>query len=228
MIPLSKDEVEQIFNHLDNTNLHKEKSTFYKLQYYYARRSDEIAELKVSDIDFDLNRITFSIAKKRSKSERPQINLTLIPKVRDDLKKIIADNKLNGDDYIFIKEIDGKDSYKRKVRMYLERNSSKITENLFGKKIRLNTHDFRRLGGQHLYLAGYKVEHLQKLYQHNDINQTIEYLQIDEIVIDNLLNFYCWFFFNNFLFLHNIITMHLPIIFKPLTQFLIIYNNYDK
>ena len=53
MIPLNKDEVEEFFDYLDNTNLHKTKATFYKLQYYYARRSAEIVSLKVSDIDFE-------------------------------------------------------------------------------------------------------------------------------------------------------------------------------
>ena len=65
MIPLSKEEIEEIFNYLDNTKLHKTKSLFYKLQYYYARRSEEIVTIKVSDIDFNLNRITINIAKRR-------------------------------------------------------------------------------------------------------------------------------------------------------------------
>ena len=188
MIPLNKDEVEEFFNYLDNTNLHKTKATFYKLQYYYARRSEEIVSLKVSDIDLELNRITFPIAKKRKEAT---INLKLIPKVKDGLRKIITDNQLNDDDYIFIDDTDEKETYKRNLRVYLERNSCKITKQLFGKEIKLNSHDFRRLGGQHLYLAGYPVEHLQKLYQHVSIDQTIEYLQIDTIVVDNLLNYYC-------------------------------------
>ncbi len=188
MIPLTKDEIEEIFNYLDSTNLHKTKSLFYKLQYYYARRSEERGTIKVSDIDFNLNRITINIAKKKTNAP---INLKLIPKVRDGLLEIIEEKNLDHDDYIFIDDISNKDSYKRTMRKYLERNSCKITKELFGKEIKLNTHDFRRLGGQHLYLAGYKLEHLQELYQHIDINQTIAYLQIDEIVIDNLLNYYC-------------------------------------
>lgn len=188
MIPLTHDEVEEIFNYLDNTKLHKAKSLFFKLQYYYGRRSEEIVRLKVCDIDLVQNRITFQIAKKKEKST---INLTLIPKVREGLVAIIEEENLQDDDYIFIDTLESKDTYKRTVRKFLERNSCKITGKLFGKEIKLNTHDFRRMGGQHLYLAGYKVEHLQKLYQHVDINQTIDYLQIDEIVIDNLLNYYC-------------------------------------
>ncbi|MBQ6630858.1 MAG: tyrosine-type recombinase/integrase [Romboutsia sp.] len=188
MIPLTKEEVEEIFNYLDNTNLHKTKSLFYKLQYYYARRSEEIVTLKVKDIDFNLNRITINIAKKKKEAD---INLKLIPKVKDGLLRVIEENNLEADDFIFIEDENKKDTYKRTLRKYLERNSCKITRELFNKEIPLNTHDFRRLGGQHLYLAGYKLEHLQELYQHIDINQTIDYLQIDEIVIDNLLNYYC-------------------------------------
>ena len=85
MIPLSKEEIEEIFNYLDNTNLHKTKSLFYKMQYYYARRSEEIAVLKVRDVDFDLNRITFTIAKKKDKTVK---QLKLIPV--DSLANFIA------------------------------------------------------------------------------------------------------------------------------------------
>ena len=41
-----------------------------------------------------------------------------------------------------------------------------------------------------MYLARTKIEHLQELYQHIDINTTITYLQIDTIIIDNLLDTY--------------------------------------
>ena len=34
MIQLSKAEIEEIFNYLDNTKLHGDKSLFYKMQYY--------------------------------------------------------------------------------------------------------------------------------------------------------------------------------------------------
>ena len=196
MIPLTKEDIEAIFNYLDNTNLHKDKSLFYKMQYYYARRSEEIALLKVKDIDFNLNRITFNIAKKKDKTVK---NVKLIPAVRNHLLEYIDEKGLDPEDFIFIEAEDGateeeikskKDSLKRKLRMYLERNSCKITRELLGKEVKLNTHDFRRLRGQHMYLAGAKIEHLQELYQHIDINQTITYLQIDEIIIDNLLDNY--------------------------------------
>ena len=196
MIQLSKAEIEEIFNYLDNTKLHGDKSLFYKMQYYYARRSEEITVLRVKDIDFDLNRITFNIAKKKDKTVK---QLKLIPVVKDHLHSYIEEKALAPDDFIFIdvdpeateEEIKSKkDSFKRKLRKYLERNSCKITRELFNKNIKLNTHDFRRLRGQHMYLAGAKIEHLQELYQHIDINTTITYLQIDTIIIDNLLDSY--------------------------------------
>lgn len=188
MIPLTHDEVEDFFNYLDNNYFHKAALLFLKLQYYYGRRSEEIVRLRVCDLDLVQNRITFHIAKKKEDST---INLRLIPKVCDGLDALIKKMDLQGEDYIFIYTIDDNDTYIRTVREFLERESCKITGKLFGKQIMLNTHDFCRMGGQHLYLAGYKLEHLQKLYQHVDINHTIDYLQIDEIDIDNLLDYYC-------------------------------------
>ena len=47
------------------------------------------------------------------------------------------------------------------MRTYLERNSNKIIKSLADKDITLNTHDFRRLRGQHLYLARNDLEIIQ-------------------------------------------------------------------
>ena len=66
-------------------------------------------------------------------------------------------------------------------------NSPKDIKKLFNKDVTLGTHDFRRLGGQQLYLKGVDLEILQKLYYHDDLNQTIDYLQIQELEINNML-----------------------------------------
>ena len=51
----------------------------------------------------------------------------------------------------------------------------------------MNTHDFRRLRGQHLYLAGNSIEVIQKLYYHKSVDQTLDYLQIHEIEVNKML-----------------------------------------
>lgn len=73
------------------------------------------------------------------------------------------------------------------MRTYLERNSNKIIKKVIEKDITLTTHDFRRLRGQHLYLAGNDLEIIQSLYAHNSLDQTIEYLQIKEIEVNKML-----------------------------------------
>ncbi|MDR0912638.1 MAG: hypothetical protein LBM96_08595 [Methanobrevibacter sp.] len=73
------------------------------------------------------------------------------------------------------------------MRIYLERNSRNLIEVITNKEnINLNTHDFRRLRGQHLYLAGNNIEIIQKLYI-KSVDQTLDYLQIREIEVNKML-----------------------------------------
>lgn len=183
MIELTENQVKEFFAYVGKDYKHQAKALFYQLQYYYGRRSEEIVRLRVCDIDFERNRITFPVAKKRDKEA--SINLVLLPQVADALAEL-AQGK-GDEDYLFIEDESKKDAYKRTVRRYLERNSFDITKELFGIGVSLNTHDFRRMRGQHIYLQGGKLEHIQKMYQHQSIDQTIVYLQIDEIIVDNLL-----------------------------------------
>lgn len=110
-----------------------------------------------------------------------------MPELVDDLQKHIAENQLSNDDYIFIEDIDKKDNFKRNFRSYLKRNSCKLTQELLNKPLNLGTHDFRRLRGQHLLSDGIGIEKLQKLYQHEDVNTTMIYLQVEETEISNVL-----------------------------------------
>lgn len=72
------------------------------------------------------------------------------------------------------------------MRTYLERNSNKLIKSLT-KDVTLNTHDFRRVRGQHLYLADNDLEIIQSLYAHNSLDQTIEHLQIKEMEVNKML-----------------------------------------
>lgn len=186
MIDITAQEVFKLLNYIQQDKQHSAKGLFLKLQYIYARRSDEIATLKVNDIDFNNGCIKFNIAKKRTK-ETPTINLVLMPELSDDLQKIIADNNLTDNDYIFISDISKKDGFKRNLRSYLERNICKLTGTVLNKPLNLGTHDFRRLRGQHLLSDGIGLEVLQKLYQHEDVSTTMIYLQVEESEISNVL-----------------------------------------
>lgn len=184
MINLTDKEILEYLNFIQTKDIHKAKALFFKLQYYYARRSEEIAILKVQDIDFNNNSISFDIAKKK---EETRLNILLLEDVKKDLLEHIERNDLRPEDYIFLEDISKKDSFKRNLRDYLDRNSNKDIKQLFNKDVTLKTHDFRRLGGQQLYLKGVELEVLQKLYYHDDLNQTIDYLQIQELEINNML-----------------------------------------
>lgn len=72
MIDITAQEVFKILNHIQQDKQHSAKGLFLKLQYIYARRSDEIASLKVSDIDFANGYITFCIAKKKGQKMHQQ------------------------------------------------------------------------------------------------------------------------------------------------------------
>ena len=83
MIDMNVQETYDVINAIERQPKHFEKGLFYKLQYVYARRSDEIANLKVEDLDFENGCIKFHIAKKRSE-KAPTINLNLFPELTDE------------------------------------------------------------------------------------------------------------------------------------------------
>lgn len=180
MINLNKQEVSLFLQKVKEDKKHYNKYLFYQLQYFYGRRSEEIASLKVDNIDFDKKEISFNLAKKK---EETKLTLMLPDNLAKDIKKQIA----NKSDYLFVEDENKTEGFKRNMRNYLERNSRKLISELTGKEITLNTHDFRRLRGQHLYLARYDLEIIQSLYAHNSLDQTIEYLQIKEIEVNKML-----------------------------------------
>ncbi len=184
MINLNKEEISLFLHKVKEDPKHFNKYLFYKLQYFYGRRSKEIAELKISDIDFDKKEITFDLAKKKQETK---LNLILPDDLAIELKQYIEDKNKTIDDYLFVENNAKIDGFKRNIRTYLERNSDKLIKGLTKKDITLATHDFRRLRGQHLYLAGNDLEIIQSLYAHNSLDQTIEYLQIKEIEVNKML-----------------------------------------
>ncbi len=184
MINLNKEEISLFLHKIKEDPKHFNKYLFYKLQYFYGRRSKEIAELKMSDIDFDKKEITFDLAKKK---ETTKLTLILPIDIAKEIAKQIDENNKTNDNYLFVENDAKIDGFLRNMRTYLERNSSKLIKSLADKDITLNTHDFRRLRGQHLYLAGNDLEIIQSLYAHNSLDQTIEYLQIKEIEVNKML-----------------------------------------
>ncbi|WP_409200036.1 tyrosine-type recombinase/integrase [Methanobrevibacter sp. DSM 116169] len=181
MINLNKQEILLFLHKIKEDEKHFNKYLFYKFQYFYGRRSQEIASLRIDDIDFDKKEITFDLSKKK---EETKLTLILPDAIVKDIKKQIANKE---QDFLFVEDKIKINALKRNMRMYLERNSNKIIDELVNKDITLNTHDFRRLRGQHLYLAGYDLEIIQSLYAHNSLDQTVEYLQIKEIEVNKML-----------------------------------------
>lgn len=203
MINLKKEEINLFLHKVKEDPKHFNKYLFYKLQYFYGRRSQEIANLKISDIDFDKKEITFDLAKKKQDTE---LTLIMPDDIANEIKQQFEKNinakyedianeieqKLENDEevpeyYIFVGNSAKIDGFKRNMRTFLERNSKKLIKGLTEKEITLNTHDFRRLRGQHLYISGNDLEIIQSLYAHNSLDQTIEYLQIKEIEVNKML-----------------------------------------
>jgi len=184
MINLNKEELSLFLHKVKEDKKHFNKYLFCKLQYFYGRRSQEVAIIKINDIDFEKKEITFDLAKKKQETK---LNLILPDDLASEIKQYIEDNDKSIDDYLFVENDVKIEGFKRNIRTYLERNSNKIIKQLTKKDITLATHDFRRLRGQHLYLAGNDLEIIQSLYAHNSLDQTIEYLQIKEIEVNKML-----------------------------------------
>jgi len=203
MINLKKEEINLFLHKIKEDPKHFNKYLFYKLQYFYGRRSQEIATLKMSDINFNKKEITFELAKKKQDTKLTLIMPDDIAKeikqqfeknaktkndeISNEIKQESENDTKTQEDYIFIENRAKNDGFLRNMRTYLERNSNKLIKGLTDKDINLNTHDFRRLRGQHLYLAGNDLEIIQSLYAHNSLDQTIEYLQIKEIEVNKML-----------------------------------------
>lgn len=120
MINLNKEEISLFLHKVKEDPKHFNKYLFYKLQYFYGRRSQEIAILKINDIDFDKREITFDLAKKKQDTK-----LTLV--LSDDIAKEIKQQfeKTNSkSDYIFVENDYKIDGFKRNMRTFLERNSN--------------------------------------------------------------------------------------------------------
>ncbi|KZX16736.1 phage integrase family protein [Methanobrevibacter cuticularis] len=171
MINLKKEEINLFLHKVKEDPKHFNKYLFYKLQYFYGRRSQEIVMLKITDINFDKKEITFDLAKKKQETK---LTLILLDDIGDEIKQQIGNNTKTPNDYIFVDNETKLDGFKRNMRTYLERNSNKIIKQLTNKNITLNTHDFRRLRGQHLYLVGNDLEIIKSLYAHNSLDQTID------------------------------------------------------
>lgn len=121
------------------------------------------------------------------KKQETKLNLILPDDLYKEIAKQINENNKLHNDYLFLEKDVKIDGFLRNMRTYLERNSNKLIKELTDKDITLNTHDFRRLRGQHLYLAGNELEIIQSLYAHKSLDQTIEYLQIKEIEVNKML-----------------------------------------
>lgn len=204
MINLNEAEVIQILETIASKQKHQEKSLFFKIQYAYARRGVEIASLKVSDIDFTKEKaITFAIAKKRDKKVTTTLTIDANPtsfisksNLVKELKAFIKSKGLSADDYLFLDHekisTEGlekvRENYLANLRRFLKRDTCKNAILLAtNKDIVLDQHDFRRMRGQHLYLAGVGLETLRQLYQHEDVKQTSTYLQVDDLIVSNVL-----------------------------------------
>lgn len=170
MINLTKEDVQTFLEAIPTKHL--DKKLFYKLQYFYCRRSIEVLNLKVSSIDFKQDTITFDIAKKK---EKTSFMLPLEKSLKQELIGYIKTSKLEDNDNLFKNTIG---AYKK----YLERNSKKILIENLGVDIKLSTHDFRKLGSQHLYLDGLELETIQRILKHEDLKTTLIYLQIDDLI----------------------------------------------
>ena len=124
MINLNKEEIILLLYKIKEDPKHFEKYLFYKLQYFYARRSQEIATLKVNDFNFITNEIIFHIAKKKDETK---LTLKMIQDIGKDIKKLMEDKQLNNNDYLFLKT-SNEENFKRNMRTYLERNSTKLVK----------------------------------------------------------------------------------------------------
>lgn len=215
MIKLSEKELDLFLYRIKRDKKHFEKYVFLKLQYLYGRESNEIANLKANDINIYKNEITFNITTKNKKTQLklPLLEDTVddiktilgetytpIYDIQEETNEeassfeecldIICGSRDTGEKnpFVFIGIEENEENFKKNIRTFLKRNSEKLIMEIAGRKdISLTTDDFRKLRGQHLYLKGHDINTIQKLYNHTTTEQTINFLEINEIEIRKML-----------------------------------------
>jgi len=168
-IVLSRDEIEQIINVIENQK-HK---LLVSLSYASGLRVSEAVNLKIKDLN--LEELTIHIKNAKGAKDR----LTIFPeKLKTEIYKLVASK--NFDDYVFISERGGK---------LTERTAQKIFENALKKtKIQKEAtfHSLRHSFATHLLENGVDIRYIQELLGHQNIKTTQLYTKVTNPNLKNI------------------------------------------
>lgn len=132
----------------------------FKLIYIYGRNAGEVLKLKVKDIDFNENLISFELFDGRK-------SFMLHDDVRDDLVTFTSD--LNSDDFLFVHVDESMDMAIKKLNYYLHKTIDSLNRHIDFGCPKLTTKDFRILRGQHLFLDGAEIHTIHELYNNSNL-----------------------------------------------------------
>ena len=160
---LSVNQVKQIYNAPSNFR----DRVLIKTLYYAGLRRFEASELKVPDIDFNLNRIVVVKGKGNKMRIVPIIDMDY----KADLKHLIGERR---EGYVFVSIKGGKVSV-RQINHIVEFAGKKanITHPNPHQK-HINPHLFRHSIIRHLKSLGFQAEWLQNFAGHNSITTTMD------------------------------------------------------
>ena len=172
---LSKEKTYDLLDKISEDN--EEYGLVFKLCYVYGRLISEIYSLDNADVDFDEDKITFTINNVR-------VDYPLHSSVKIDLKRQVNETS----NYLFQHIAVGLDNFASRLNYYLKKWDSYCG-------VHITPRDFKRLRGQHLVLDGVPIGLVQELFRGRNISSTKRFIGYEDLLdikdVDSLEDIFC-------------------------------------
>ncbi len=162
-VVLSKEEVKRLFNSINNTK-HK---LMIQLMYSSGLRVSELLNLIVEDLEIDKN-YGFVRGGKGNKDRL----FIVANNLKDEIKKLIVDEKLNEDSFLFKSNRNKK--YSVRSLQQIIKKASKLAK----IKKSVSCHTLRHSFATHLIENGYDVSNVQAMLGHKSPETSLIYIHL--------------------------------------------------
>lgn len=162
VVKISKEKTKLLLNMISEDNF--EYGLIFKLCYIYGRQISEVYNLHSSDVNFDVDKISFKI-------NNEYVKYNIHDSVRDDLLEYC--NGLDG--YLFTDISLNFDNFISRLNYYLKKYDDYCG-------VHISPRDFKKLRGQHLITDGVSVSMVQVLYHGADITSTKRFLNYNGLL----------------------------------------------
>lgn len=182
--PLTEEEVDRLINEPSNTR----DRLIIAMLYYTGLRANEIANMKVGDVDLEKRLVHVRAENaKTGKSRRVRIPRRLVPLIKTWLERD-RPSYLGSQDSLclFISKADG-GLCNKQIAEIVKKNAEEVGiqevlgETSDGRKLhKVTPHALRHTFATHLLNQGVRPEHVGKLLGHENLETTMRYAKVEE------------------------------------------------